>query len=101
MGLMKAHSPWCQKLLQAEIVGNWECMKEEVSYMLILSISDLRSQFFLCKGTFLKHHMLVFINYVKNSIKIIGFRHTKCLVRVLYSYFPLRKPHTVVIRISV
>lgn len=52
-------SRWCQNMLQVEIVGNWECMTDEVSCMVILSISDHCSQFSLCKGTFLKHHVLV------------------------------------------
>lgn len=39
----KPHSCWCQELLQAEIVGNQECMREEVSHTLILSLTTVLS----------------------------------------------------------
>lgn len=62
----------CQ-LKSLETGSVWE--KKCHACLFWLSIADHYSQFFLFKGTFLKHHMLVSIEII--SIKIIGFRHTR------------------------
>lgn len=87
------HSRQCQKLLQAEIIGNWECMRGTVMHACsdCLFLTTVLS-FFLLKGTFLKHHTLFFLNYAKDSIKIIGFRHTKYQVRFVSTFSLLENP---------
>lgn len=96
------HSRQCQKLLQAEIIGNWECMRGSVMHACsdCLFLTTVLS-FFLLKGTFLKHHTLFFFKLCKGFYKNNWFQTYKILGTFCIHIFPLRKSHKAVIHINV